>query len=663
MRKLFFYIIPIFLLAIILVNSFLNNATPNEWKDKLNYYQNLQDPVNELKVLNHLNKTEVLNHHYHFNFIETYYQNYHALQNQNPDILVPDSVLIEQYLKFIESNNSKLVKIGQISLSQIFFYTNDFEKAFSILQFIPSNTPYLNYLYGSYLFYYDWNKSEEFLMKEIKLFPKNKMAYAKLADLYLHYKMNEELQNFGYKYGYQNLSYTQKKSIFYNLKNWDMYFKLFVERFFLRFDIFSFTGAFLILCLWLSYLFFINKALFYKVKWWLPTLVLGITFAYFTTVLSDILQFNFGFKLGNGILNDWWYCLLGVGFLEELIKFLPLLVLIIWKHKKFQLIDYMLLACTAALGFAMAENLIYFENGGIKTMQARALTATVLHMFTSAVFAYGLIRAIFLKPKHPFLLAISYFVLACFIHGVYDFWLLHNPFPFLSIITFFAILIAMQFFVVFINNCINNSTNFNNNDLQANPKIYNLILFGLVAIFLSEYVMVSYLFGKQEGNIELQKDFYSGLFLLLFLSKNMSRYDWIPNYWMKFKIWDWDLIWSISQYHNYFKNFNFIVGKVVRLKMDNSPNEIVGKVILRELISWEKNWYLVHLKSPITIDWTPCNFMFIRSLQPEKPLFKDDKVLVLFVNNVDNLSEKNKNRSDYPLQFKGIVADIEKMNK
>jgi len=175
--------------------------------------------------------------------------------------------------------------------------------------------------------------------------------------------------------------------------------------------------------------------------------------------------------------------------------------------------------------------------------------------------------------------------------------------------------------------------------------------------------MVSYLFGIQEGNIELQKDFYSGLFLLLFLSKNMSRYDWIPNYWMKFKIWDWDLIWSISQYHNYFKNFNFIVGKVVRLKMDNSPNEIIGKVILRELISWEKNWYLVHLKSPITIDWNPCNFMFIRSLQPEKPLFKDDKVLVLFVNNVDNLSEKNKNRSDYPLQFKGIVADIEKMNK
>ena len=55
--------------------------------------------------------------------------------------------------------------------------------------------------------------------------------------------------------------------------------------------------------------------------------------------------------------------------------------------------------------------------------------------------------------------------------------------------------------------------------------------------------------------------------------------------------------------------------------------------------------------------------MFIRSLQPEKPLFKDDKVLVLFVNNVDNLSEKNKNRSDYPLQFKGIVADIEKLKK
>jgi RsiW-degrading membrane proteinase PrsW (M82 family) len=660
LRKLFFYIIPIFLLSIILVNSFLSNSIPIKWKDKLSYYQNLQDPVNELNILNYLKKIEVSNHIYHFTFLDTYYQNYRILQNKHPEILVPDSVLIDYYIQFIHSDISKFIKIGQISLSQIYFYKNDFEKAFSILQFIPSNTPYLNYLYGNYLFYYDLNKSEEYLKKEIKLFPENKLAYQKLANLYLHYNMLNSLQNFEYKYGFQNLSYHQKKSIYYTLKKWDKYLLLFVERFFLRFDFFSFSGAFLILCLWLSYIFFINKTLFYKFKWWFPTLVLGVIFAYFTTLLSDILQYDFGFKLGDGLINDWWYCLLGVGLLEELIKFLPLLLLIIWKHKKFQIIDYMLLACIAALGFAMAENLIYFENGGIKTMQARALTATVLHMFTSAFFAYGLIRSIFLKPKYPFLLASSYFVIAFIIHGLYDFWLLYNPYEFLSIITFIGILIAMQFFVVFINNCINNSPNFNNTYLQSNPKIYNLILFGISAIFLSEYVMVSFLFGIEEGNNELQKDFYSGLFLLLFLSKNMSRFDWIPNYWMRFKIWDWDLIWSISQYHNIFKNFNFIVGKVVSVKMDNTHEDIVGKVVLRELISWEKNWYLIHLNSPITINWSPCNFIFIRSLQPETPILQGDKVLVLFVNDLDKLSEKNKNRSDYPLQFKGTVSNIEK---
>ncbi len=660
MRKLFLYIIPIFLLAIILVNSFLGNAVPNNSKDKLIYYYNLQDPVNELKVLNELKQSDILNPNYHFNYLETYFQNYPTIQIQAPEILIPDSILISKYSQFIQSDLNSMVKIGQISLSQIYFYTNDFEKAFSILQFIPSNTPYLNYLYGTYLFYYDWQKSEDFLIKEIKLFPKNKLAYQKLANLYLHYKIENHLANFETKFGYEYLTYNQKKSIFYSLKQWDKYINLFINRFYKSIDTISFIGAFLILCLWLSYLFFINKTLFQKVKWWLPTLLLGISFAYFTTLISDILQIDFDFKLGNGLLNDALYCLIGVGFLEELIKFLPLLVLIIWKHKKFQFIDYMLLSCVAALGFAMAENLIYFENSGIKTMQARALTATVLHMFTSAVFAYGLIRAIFLKPKYPFLLALAYFLLACVIHGFYDFWLLHNPFPFLSIITFIAILIAMQFFVVFINNCLNNSLNFNNSNLQSNPKIYNLILFGLVSIFLSEYVMVSYLFGKHEGNIELQKDFYSGLFLLLFLSKNMSRYDWIPNYWMRFKIWDWDLIWSMSQYHNYFKNFQFVVGKTVIVKIDNAPDNITGKVISRELISWEKNWYLIHLKTPITIDWEPCNFLFIRSLEPEKPLVSGDKVLILFVNNVDKLSEKNKNRSDYPLQFKGTVDNIEK---
>lgn len=547
------------------------------------------------------------------------------------------------------------MKIGQIALSQIYYYTKDFEKAFSILQFIPNQTPFLNFLYGNYLFFYDWKKSEDFLIKEIKLFPKNKLAYQKLVDLYLHYKINNSIKIFIQKYGIQHLNYQQKKSIFYHQKNWKAYLNLFFERFFRDFDILSFTGAFIILCIWLSYLFFINNTLFLKFKWWIPTLILGIVFAYSTTLLSDILHFKFNFKLGKGLFNDLLYCIFGVGLLEEFIKFLPLLILTIWKHKKFQLIDYMLLSCVAALGFAMAENLIYFENGGIKTMHSRALTATVLHMFTSSIFAYGLIRAIFFKPKYPILVFVNYFALSFIVHGVYDFWLLHNPHQFFSIFIFIAILIAMQFFVVFINNCMNNSTNFSSKNLQSNPKIYNLILFGLSSIFLSEYLMVSYLLGVKVGNSELQNDFYSGLFLLLFLSKNMSRYDWIPNYWIKFKIWDWELIWSISQYKNYFKNFNNILNKSIVIKIIELDCEISGKIIRRELISWEKNWYLIHLKSPLEIEWKKCDFIFIRSTNPDKPIENMDEINILAVDNIDYLSDKVKNIQHFPIKLNGII--------
>jgi hypothetical protein len=215
----------------------------------------------------------------------------------------------------------------------------------------------------------------------------------------------------------------------------------------------------------------------------------------------------------------------------------------------------------------------------------------------------------------------------------------------------------MILWVSMINNCINNSFTEKNNWKYQPQKTNTFLLFGLSLVFLIEYILVGIEYGAQVANLELQKDISSGLFLLIFLTLSLSKFDYIPNYWAPLRFWDWDLMLSIPKTnHNYF-DYNNVIGHKVTIKpYGHSPlfienKNIQGVIVKRELLSWEKDWYLIKLDTDIKYGWNTYSFILVKSKFNNKPFFneKEEVVKLRLVKNIDDLSNRIKRKRSFLL--------------
>lgn len=114
---------------------------------------------------------------------------------------------------------------------------------------------------------------------------------------------------------------------------------------------------------------------------------------------------------------------IGVAIPEEIIKIIP--VLIILKKTKFinEPIDYLIYSSASALAFAFMENIDYIydykeEGGGIVAI--RSLMPSIMHMVTTSLIGVGLFfYKITKQKKHIFI----FFIIACLAHAVYNVFL------------------------------------------------------------------------------------------------------------------------------------------------------------------------------------------------------------------------------------------------
>lgn len=79
-----------------------------------------------------------------------------------------------------------------------------------------------------------------------------------------------------------------------------------------------------------------------------------------------------------------------IGLIEEGVKFLVILT-IVYRHREFnEVLDGIIYAVAASLGFATVENLFYVLSGGVGVGVARALLSVPGHAFFGAVMGYYL---------------------------------------------------------------------------------------------------------------------------------------------------------------------------------------------------------------------------------------------------------------------------------
>lgn len=640
-----------------LVNYFFSDSNYSNKKEQLQEYIILGDVHNQNKIYAELINEDSSNVAYHFNFIATHFKIASEYDASSPELKSSNNKLVEYYTRMSCHAFDEISDIGKFGRGVCFFHLGLAEESLSSFVGIHNQKmDYLNFVYGSYFGFANYDKAVEYLRIEIISNPDNKLAYRELANTYKRYEKPYELLSFFQdSMAFANTPNKVKRYTYFYLGDVKGYSKAIFSRFFSGVNSIGFMGALLILIVWFVYLILIHKYL--KKRWLLAleVLFLGMFFAFGTSILTDFNTNVLGFKFEDSFFHDFLYSVIGIGMIEEFVKIIPLVLVMIFSKKLKEPIDYIVFASISALGFAFIENLIYFDEGGLSTIQGRSLSSTVTHMFNSSLVAYGIVIGKFAK-KRNWLFYFGFFYLAAAVfHGFYDFWLINRIARSFSFITFIWLLVSMVLWVSMINNCLNNSYNRKVIWTYNPDRLNSYLLFGLSAIFLFEYLMMAWRFNAEVANNELLKDLYSGLFLLIFLTSKLSRFDYIPNYWAPLKFWDWNLLFSIPRLEVKHFNLKEIIRAKVIIDAYGDYGELAnhfpikGEVVKRELLSWEKDWYLIKLDAPVKVRWKEHYFILLKAKDENEIFLQRAKqpVKVRLVVKIDDLVKERKRKRDF----------------
>jgi RsiW-degrading membrane proteinase PrsW (M82 family) len=279
---------------------------------------------------------------------------------------------------------------------------------------------------------------------------------------------------------------------------------------------------------------YLRKLDIFEIEKWkhvVITVVLGMFFSFFVYPLSDFNNLILGFTINGGVINDFLYCVIGIGAIEELVKILPLLLMLKYTKAINEPFDYIKFASLSALGFAFVENLMYFDESSLHIIHGRALTAVVFHMFASSIIGYGLMLNRYKRYRNPWLNFLAFFALASLAHGFYDFWLINEAVRDFSFITFIFLLLCLSVWNYFQQDALSHSEFFDEAKSIDRGKLQDYLLYSLAGVLLFEYVALVLKFGPGLANAGLESSLYSGTYLIVFLSLSLSNVKIIRGKW------------------------------------------------------------------------------------------------------------------------------------
>jgi len=262
----------------------------------------------------------------------------------------------------------------------------------------------------------------------------------------------------------------------------------------------------------------------------LLTFILGAAFTFFVFPIANFVNSNLHFYLNGEIWNDWWYCVFGIGMVEEIVKIIPFLIVL--KFTKFvnEPFDYIVYGSVSALGFAFIENVMYLNSSHLTAIYGRAMFSSVAHMVFTSIITYGLIylkhSKIDLKGfQFPILL-----LLASLAHGFYDFWLINDAMNSFYYLTILFYLLSIYLWATMINNLLNISPYYILTEQFNRARLKYRIVNLLITVIYFAYIMGFLLYGKGMANNLLFHSWQLNVFTLLFLAFNLSNMEFVKGY-------------------------------------------------------------------------------------------------------------------------------------
>ncbi|MCD4834012.1 MAG: PrsW family intramembrane metalloprotease [Bacteroidales bacterium] len=650
MRKSLIIVIVSFVIAVLLINQFVDAPSFDDPKEKLDFVlKEKQDDRLDLIYLEILAK-DSLNIDYHYGLIINYFSFPPSKR------VINEKDLIDIYWNHTDYPDSQANDIGFYCLGLISSMKQDHNNA--LIYFTQVSNDKLKYLNNSigrvYSGIKDFDKAEKYYYKAIEAGGNVEGAYSNLINLYYSQQRLDDLYTLlkdrnARKYFPSHL----KRYMFLSKYNLIGYFGSVFSYTYQNQNLIGFLGALLVMLCWLFYL---RRIDIYEPEKWkhiLLIFVLGVIFSEFTFLLSDLNSMFTGFKLNGGVLNDLFYCIIGIGAIEELVKILPVILILKYTKAINEPVDYLIYGSISALGFAFAENLLYFNSYGPHIIMGRALTAVVFHMFLTSLAAYGLMLNKYKSSKGFLTDFLKYFLLAAIIHGLYDFWLMNpivNRFGMLSMV---ILVFCLSFFNTLISNSLSNSEFFDEHIYLNRKKLQNYLIYTLSLVLMFQYLAISFKFGHEDGWSSLKNSLLSGGYLIIFISANLG---------------------TISIKHRKWKPLQIKLPKFT-LKLKHNPNDIIseefditsvsknrdlrrlfpnkGTIIKRETVSENSDWYLFELENKKEILDFCGSHILIKSKNPNNQIKanKTTEVAVFVFLSNDKIEQEEKLREDF--LFKG----------
>ena len=500
------------------------------------------------------------------------------------------------------SDNSK--DVAYLMLGYLDYYSN-YNYNFNYLEFISNKKiKYYHYLLG--LKSSNTNEAIGYFKNEIKYEGFLEGSTVKLYDLFvqksdqksiLQLAENKSLSKF--------LSRSVKKEIFFKNTSFSNYIIQIVGRTIDEFTLLSALTAFLISFLWMNFLRRFDIYETEKWKYLLAVFGLGSIATFFVYPLGDVLEYVFHFSYTNtDVLNDFIYCSVVIGAVEELVKIVPFLLVLRFFKFINEPYDYILYGSVSALGFAFMENILYFNEYQFHVIFIRTVYSVVGHMFWTSIIAYGFIKINFNRKTTYSSLAVVFgsFTLACVGHGAYDFLLFYNLGA-LNTIFFFLSLIA---FVFMINNSLNISNFYNYEISLRREKMAFQLIIGLVGVYMLQYFIIGVNYGSSYANTMALNNMLYGLMIITFLAILFSSISINRGEWKAISVFSFIPYFTFNGVKTFFYSktprgltLRFFTTKTNPFLATQLP--VVGVVVKELTISNQKGWYLVEFNKPITV--------------------------------------------------------------
>jgi RsiW-degrading membrane proteinase PrsW (M82 family) len=311
---------------------------------------------------------------------------------------------------------------------------------------------------------------------------------------------------------------------------WKDYFEIIGLNIRNRFTWSGFLAALLVTAVWLAYLIQLHVFSRGSRRYLGFSVGLGMLMSLATYVLSDFQHMTLGLEASGGWLHELFYHIMAIGFIEELAKILPLLLIFRIPGVIKEPYDLIFHASASALGFAFIENGLYYDSQSLHIIHARAMTAVVGHMFQASLIAYAIVWRR-LRAKHiPAWFAFGIgLLLASIWHGSANFFL-HQGMRYAYL---FQLTIGLYFWTLFINNSLNASPWFDNRMRISQRQIMTYLMVGLTSVLVLEYLLAGWHFGPLDANKMIKKAAFSGSFLIILLAFMLSRFKLIEHFWRK----------------------------------------------------------------------------------------------------------------------------------